>query len=136
MYIILVILINENSSNTVILTLSEKTTLVGANYLFDVYNDMTNVHKYLIAQDISTNKGRYNEFLITESVTELPLVGQIHLVNEGFYKYDIYEQVSSTNLDPTLALNLIDKGKLNFVKTATSDVTYTGNQTTFVSYGG
>ena len=64
MYIVLVILINENSSNTVILTLSEKTTLVGANYLFDVYNDMTNVHKYLIAQDISTNKGAAKEHII------------------------------------------------------------------------
>lgn len=135
-YIILVILINENSSNTVILTLSEKTTLVGANYLFDVYNDMTKVHKYFIAQDISTNKLRYNEFTITESVTELPLVGQINLVNEGFYKYDIYEQVSSTNLDPTLALNLIDNGKLKYVKTAVSTTEFNGNQTTYISYGG
>jgi hypothetical protein len=131
-----VILINENTSNTVILTLSEKTTLINVNYLFEVYNDMTNIYKYFIAQDISTNKGRYNEFNIIESTMENLLGGRINLITEGFYKYNVYEQASSTNLDPTLALNLIDKGKLKFVKATTSNVVYTGNQINYVEYGG
>lgn len=131
------ILINENSVNSSgPLTLSEKTTLLNANYLFEVYNDMTNIYKYFIAQDISTNKLRYNEFIITENVTELPLVGQINLITEGFYKYNVYEQASASNLNPTLALNLIDKGKLKFVKASTSNVVYTGNQINYVEYGG
>lgn len=130
------ILINENTSNTVILTLSEKTTLTNVNYLFEVYNDMTNIYKYFIAQDISTNKLRYNEFIITETVTEFPLLGQINLIAEGFYKYNVYEQASASNLNPLLALNLIDKGKLKFVKASTSNVVYTGNQINYVEYGG
>lgn len=130
------ILINENTSNTVILTLSEKTTLTNVNYLFEVYNDMTNIYKYFIAQDISTNKLRYNEFIITETITEFPLLGQINLITEGFYKYNVYEQASPSNLNPLLALNLIDKGKLKFVKASTSNVVYTGNQTNYVEYGG
>lgn len=130
------ILINENTSNTVILTLSEKTTLLNVNYLFEVYNDMTNIYKYFIAQDISTNKLRYNEFIITETVTEFPLLGQINLIAEGFYKYNVYEQASASNLNPLLALNLIDKGKLKFVKATTSNVVYTGNQINYVEYGG
>lgn len=130
------ILINENTSNTVILTLSEKTTLTNVNYLFEVYNDMTNIYKYFIAQDISTNKLRYNEFIITETITEFPLLGQINLITEGFYKYNVYEQASPSNLNPLLALNLIDKGKLKFVKASTSNVVYTGNQINYVEYGG
>lgn len=130
------ILINENTSNTVILTLSEKTTLTNVNYLFEVYNDMTNIYKYFIAQDISTNKLRYNEFIITETITEFPLLGQINLITEGFYKYNVYEQASASNLNPLLALNLIDKGKLKFVKATTSNVVYTGNQTNYIEYGG
>lgn len=130
------ILINENTSNTVILTLSEKTTLTNVNYLFEVYNDMTNIYKYFIAQDISTNKLRYNEFIITETITEFPLLGQINLITEGFYKYNVYEQASPSNLNPLLALNLIDKGKLKFVKASTSNIVYTGNQINYVEYGG
>ena len=130
------ILINENTSNTVILTLSEKTTLLNVNYLFEVYNDMTNIYKYFIAQDISTNKGRYNEFNIIENIIEFPLVGQINLITEGFYKYNVYEQASASNLNPLLALNLIDKGKLKFVKASTTNVVYTGNQINYVEYGG
>lgn len=130
------ILINENTSNTVILTLSEKTTLTNVNYLFEVYNDMTNIYKYFIAQDISTNKLRYNEFIITETITEFPLLGQINLITEGFYKYNVYEQASASNLNPLLALNLIDKGKLKFVKATTNNVVYTGNQTNYIEYGG
>lgn len=135
-YIILVIIINENTINKVILTLAEKTTLVGANYLFEVYNDMTNIYKYFIAQDISTNKVRYNEFLITENTTELPLIGQINLIQAGFYKYKIYEQASSTNLNPLLALNLIENGKLLFIKPTINNVVFSGNQTNYIGYGG
>jgi hypothetical protein len=97
---------------------------------------MTNIYKYFIAQDISTNKLRYNEFIITETITEFPLLGQINLITEGFYKYNVYEQASASNLNPLLALNLIDKGKLKFVKATTSNVVYTGNQTNYIEYGG
>ena len=50
------ILINKNTTNKVILTLSEKTTLTNAKYLFEVTNDMSNAVKCFIAADISTNK--------------------------------------------------------------------------------
>ena len=110
------ILINKNTTNTVILTLSEKTTLTNAKYLFEVTNDMSNEVKCFIAADISTNKLRYNEFEFIENVTENLLMGTFSLTLSGFYKYNVYEQASTTNLDPLLALNLIDKGKLNKFK--------------------
>jgi hypothetical protein len=54
----------------------------------------------------------------------------------GFYKYNVYEQVSAVNLNPLLALNLIDKGKLNVVSQMSTYPVYTGNQNTTIIYGG
>ncbi len=130
------ILINKNTTNTVILTLSEKTTLTNAKYLFEVTNDMSNEVKCFIAADISTNKLRYNEFEFIENVTENLLMGTFSLTLSGFYKYNVYEQASTTNLDPLLALNLIDKGKLNVVSQLSDYPVYTGNENNTVVYGG
>jgi hypothetical protein len=131
-----VILINKNTTNKVILTLSEKTTLTNAKYLFEVINDMSNTVKCFIAADISTNKLRYNEFDFIENVTENLLNGTFSLTLSGFYKYNVYEQASTTNLDPLLALNLIDKGKLNVVSQLSDYPVYTGNENNTVVYGG
>lgn len=130
------ILINKNTTNTVILTLSEKTTLTNAKYLFEVINDMSNEVKCFIAADISTNKLRYNEFEFIENVTENLLNGTFSLTLSGFYKYNVYEQASSTNLNPLLALNLIDKGKLNVVSQLSDYPVYTGNENNTIVYGG
>jgi len=131
-----VILINKNTTNTVILTLSEKTTLTNAVYLFEVINDMSNEVKCFIAADISTNKLRYNEFEFIENVTEDLLNGTFSLTLSGFYKYNVYEQASTTNLNPLLALNLIDKGKLNVVSQLSDYPVYTGNENNTIVYGG
>jgi len=131
-----VILINKNTTNKVILTLSEKTTLTNAKYLFEVINDMSNTVKCFIAADISTNKLRYNEFDFIENVTENLLNGTFSLTLSGFYKYNVYEQASTTNLNPLLALNLIDKGKLNIVSQLSDYPVYTGNENNTVVYGG
>ena len=130
------ILINKNTTNKVILTLSEKTTLTNAKYLFEVINDMSNTVKCFIAADISTNKLRYNEFDFIENVTENLLNGTFSLTLSGFYKYNVYEQASTTNLDPLLALNLIDKGKLNVVSQLSDYPVYTGNENNTIVYGG
>ena len=130
------ILINKNTTNKVILTLSEKTTLTNAKYLFEVTNDMSNEVKCFIAADISTNKLRYNEFEFIENVTENLLIGTFSLTLSGFYKYNVYEQASTTNLDPLLALNLIDKGKLNVASQLSDYPVYTGNENNTVVYGG
>jgi hypothetical protein len=131
-----VIIINKNTTNKVILTLSEKTTLTNAKYLFEVTNDMSNAVKYFIAADISANKLRYNEFDFRENVTEDLLNGTFSLELSGFYKYNVYEQVSAVNLNPLLALNLIDKGKLNVVSQMSTYPVYTGNQNNTIVYGG
>ena len=128
------ILIRKNSVNNNILTLSEKTTLNNVVYLFEIINDQTKDNIYFIAQDISGNKERFNEFNITDNVTENHLLGVVNFPLKGFSKYNIYEQTSTTNLSP-VGLNLIDKGKLKVIDISTSNVVYNGNQTNYIAYG-
>lgn len=97
---------------------------------------MSNAVKCFIAADISTNKLRYSEFDFIENVTENLLNGTFSLLLSGFYKYNVYEQASTTNLNPLLALNLIDKGKLNVVSQLSDYPVYIGNENNTVVYGG
>lgn len=118
------------------LTLAEKTTLTNVVYLFEVISDSSGEIKCFIAEDISPNPIRYNEFDLIENTTEDLLNGTFSLDLEGFYKYNIYEQTSTTNLDPTLATNLIETGKLNVASTIAELEQYDGNQTQTVVYNG
>ena len=128
------ILITKNTTNNIILTLAEKTTLTNAVYLFEVTNDSSEVVKCFIAEDISPNKQRYNEFDLIENATEDLLNGTFELGLSGFYTYNIYEQTSTTNLEPTLSTNLIETGKLNVVSTIAELEQYNGNQTQTTVY--
>lgn len=130
------IIINKNSTNTVVLTLSEKTTLTNAVYLFEVINDQSGEVKCFIAEDISNNKIRFNEFNFIENATEDLLNGTFELGLSGFYAYNVYEQTSTTNLDPLLATNKIKTGKLNVVDSISDITQYSGNQTETIVYNG
>ncbi len=129
------ILINKNATNRGILTLSEKTTLTNAVYLFEVKNDESNAVKCFIAADISINPERFNEFNFIENTTEDLLNGTFSLPLAGFYTFKVYEQASATNLDPT-GLTEIENGKLKVVETTTPDLQYSGNQNIAVVYNG
>ena len=89
---------------------------------------------------LQTNKpeiiSKLREFDFIENVTENLLNGTFSLTLSGFYKYNVYEQASTTNLNPLLALNLIDKGKLNVVSQLSDYPVYTGNENNTVVYGG
>ena len=136
MYIILVILINKNSTNNRILTLSEKTTLTNAVYLFEVINDQSGAVKCFICDDISPNPVRYNEFNFIENSNEDLLNGTFELELTGFYTYNVYEQTSTTNLGPTLATNLIETGKLEVPDNTAELTQYNGNQTQTIVFNG
>lgn len=136
MYIIIVILINKNSTNNRILTLAEKTTLKNVVYLFEVINDQSSKVKCFIAKDISPNPVRYNEFNFIENATEDLLNGTFKLELTGFYTYNVYEQTSTTNLDPTLATNKIETGKLEVPDNITDTTQFNGNQSQTVVYNG
>jgi len=107
------ILINKNSSNTIITTLSEKSLLTGITYnLFVFVDEATGKEKIFTQTDTSPYPNRYNQFLITESATtENLLSGVIHMTgNTSQHTYTIYESAipfSSNTLSITATTGTI-----------------------------
>ena len=122
------ILINQNTVNSLTFTLTEKTTLSAPIYLFQFRNVTEKVSYYCIMSDISAYKERYNEFLFTEG-TALPLIGELILGAGGQYEYFVYEQLSTTNLDPTLSTSLVESGLIDFDRGQTTYNQHTIDQT-------
>ena len=129
------ILINKNSSNEVVLTLSEKTSITSPTYLFEFTNDSTKQTKVFISADLSINKERYNEFNIIETSTEVPLTGRVSLT-VGDWKYKIYQQASTTNLVVANASGLVENGRVEVKGTETNINEFTGEQITYKEFNG
>ena len=129
--------ITKGIANTVVLTLKEKTTLTNPKYLFVFKNDQSNVDSKFIAADTSTYPDRYNKFVITEKTSNPnPLTGEVTLSLDGFYTYTIYEQTSSTNLNPANATKIVETGKVQVFATATADHTYSPDSNITYIYNG
>jgi hypothetical protein len=126
-----VIVISQNSANTVIVTVTELTTISNPVYLFVFYREeLQGQHESCIAQDSSPYPDRYNEFTITDTSSPTPLNGEVNLIYTGAsWYYEIYAQTSTTNLDPALADELVEQGKVVVVGTETPTPTYTYNPT-------
>ena len=122
------ILINQNTTNSLTFTLTEKTTLSSPVYLFQFRNVTEKVSYYCIMADTSLYKERYNEFVFTEG-TNLPLVGELILGAGGQYEYFVYEQISTTNLDPTLSTGLVESGLMDLERGSTTYAEHTIDQT-------
>ena len=111
--------LTKGSTSTVICTLTEKTTISEANYLFVFTSRATNdVVKFVVLNtaDVSTNPVRWNEFNI---------VVNNYFANKqvGWWEYQIFEQASTTNTNVLLAGALIEKGLMYL--TDSSQTTYT-----------
>jgi hypothetical protein len=111
--------LTKGSTSTVICTLTEKTTISEANYLFVFTSRATNeVVKFVVLNtaDVSTNPVRWNEFNI---------VVNTYFANKqvGWWEYQIFEQASTTNTNVLLAGALIEKGLMYL--TDSSQTTYT-----------
>lgn len=128
----MMLIVAKNTNSTLIVTLTEKVTLASPYYLFAFTSDVSQLTKYFISADISIHTDRYNEFLITEtSGTEILTSGTITLNPTGQWTYRIYEQTSSTNLDPNLTTSLLEIGIVKVTGTATTYYTNSGLDNTF-----
>ena len=99
------IYLTKGETNNIILTLTEKQLLTDPNYLFIFTNRSSNCEIKFIklnATDTSLFKERFNEFSI---VTNTYFKNEL----EGQYTYEVYEQASSSNLNPT-GLNKLETG--------------------------
>lgn len=97
------------------LSLEEKTTLTGTvYYLFEFENDTTKTKYYQIFTDVSTpGIARQNANLFNiEVVNSGSGANKIILGNVGQYNYTIYQQSSSTNLDPDLSSGVVERGMM------------------------
>ena len=98
--------LTKNESSEIVLTLREKQTLTNPNYLFYFKSRGTNQEVAFVVlntADTSGYKDRFNEFTIdvNDYFQDSP---------EGDWEYKIYEQTSTSNVDPDLATNLLEVG--------------------------
>lgn len=132
------VLQKETNNTNISLTLKEKTTLYPVYYLFEFQNDQTKVKYYQIFTDVSTvtyNQRIWNVFNI-EVVNSGSGANKIILGNTGLYHYTIYEQSSSSNLDPD-GLTVVERGQMRLIDGETSqyiahevNITYVAHQVT------
>jgi hypothetical protein len=116
--------LTKGETNTIVMTLTEKQLLTNPNYLFVFTNRSSNCEVKFVklnATDTSLYKDRYNEFSI---VTNTSFKNQL----EGQYTYEVYEQVSTTNLDIT-GLNKLETGIMWLSGSTLTYNTYTTNDT-------
>jgi hypothetical protein len=116
--------LTKGSTQNIILTLTEKQLLTNPNYLFVFTNRSANTEVKFVSlnnTDISQYKDRYNEFsIVTNTNFSTALNGQ--------YDYDIYEQTSTSNLNPA-GLNLLESGIMELVGTPFNFTEYTTTDT-------
>jgi len=130
------ITITRGTTNTIILTLTEKVSIGNPVFLFVFTCDQTRQAYSCIASDQSEFTYRYNEFLIAETASPNLLTSEISLPFPGDYHYAVYQQTSTSNLDPDLSDGLLETGKL-IVLTTGSDAnnTYDSEPKTNIVYG-
>jgi hypothetical protein len=116
--------LTKGQTQNIILTLTEKQLLTNPNYLFVFTNRSANTEIKFIrlnATDVSIFKDRYNEFSI---VTNTNFGSSLN----GQYVYEVYEQASTTNTNPT-GLNLLETGIMELVGQAFSYTQYSTDDT-------
>ena len=116
--------LTKGATQNIILTLTEKQLLTNPNYLFVFTNRSANTEVKFVRLNntyISQYKERYNEFsIVTNTNFSTALNGQ--------YNYDIYEQTSTSNLNPA-GLNLLESGIMELVGTPFNFTEYTTTDT-------
>lgn len=124
--------IERNSANTLALTLKERGT--ATYYLFKFQSDNTESVKYCIATDSSAYPNRYNKFTITEQTSPDNTNAQVEMTTEGQWRYYVYANSSSSNLDPT-GLTELESGIVKVTGTTTPVTSYSGGNSNYVVYG-
>lgn len=128
--------ITKGATNTLYFTLTEKTALSSPKFLFEIVNQVDLDPIYFIAADTSQFTNRYNKFTVIERSSNLDyLTGIIKCTNAGQYEYRIWEQSSSTNLNPANATTLLETGIIKVETARTAEIVYQPPKQTSVIYG-
>ncbi len=120
-----------NSQSDTLVTLTESTTLTSPYYLFVFTNVSTKV-EYKINVNSTSDTSLYPTRINVFSFNTITLFAS---AQAGQFSYEVYEQSSSSNLDPS-GLNLVECGKMllqpenNLIKQGYAPTT------TYKGYGG
>jgi len=105
--------------------------------LIALRSQQTNKTKYFIPTSATyTNKQRYIKlsYIINFVNTELPVVGLIYLGTKefpyGLYDITMWQNTSSSNLDPDGLTNVLYRGLFNLLPVGTPSVEYTEYENT------
>lgn len=76
----------------------------------------------VISADLATTaqKERFNKFTITEGASD-PTNGSLILGGTGVYELTVYEQSSSSNLDPDNATGVVERMQVRVIDSETSN---------------
>lgn len=124
------IVLVQNALNEVVMTLTEKASSAATtSYLFVLTCDQELGKEYkCVAEDTSEFPERYNRFTLsatTDSSNPNQLNGELYLPLRGTYRYTVYEQTSTTNLDTALTNGVVERGKVLVKYNPLSDIRHT-----------
>lgn len=122
----------DDTDAVMVLTLTEFVTLTAPNYLFifsHVETKSTVAFVKSEADDESLYPKRYNQFTIdaTDVFAGKPT---------GEWHYQVYEQSSTINTDPSLAGNILEYGKLILNRSVDFSYTQYDQATSYTTYNG
>ena len=117
-------LLGSYEDQSIYVTAADVQTLPQASvyYLVELTSMGSENSLYFIPSSVVANNGRYTKLnftVVSKDALTQPTVGIISFYDSaggfdtypmGFYEFKIYEQTSSTNLDPLLATGLLEKG--------------------------
>ncbi len=90
-----------------IVTLNESTTITNPYYLF-VFTNLSTKVEYKVIVNSASDSSEYPERVNIYSFNTISLFAT---AQAGQYSYEVYEQASSTNTNPS-GLNLVECGKM------------------------
>lgn len=127
------IYLNKNSSNTVTVTLQEKSQIWALSgmqpyYLFSLSSDTTGTVVNFVADNIAAvcDRTRYDAFTWIESGTTFTNLtgGTVNLTPSTFWTYTAFEQYSRDNLVPSLSYRVVETGKVFVHADTQAPITY------------
>lgn len=110
------IYLNKSTTNPVVVTLNEKTTIINPYYLWEIIDSDTNLKYYFTGDDFSTAPYNYNlfSFSVVDGATQ-GLTQGIVPAPVGKYIYNVYETPIQYDLNIQNTVGKVEIGILNIL---------------------
>lgn len=118
------LIIEKNSTNTIVATLTEKVTIVNPYYLFVCYGKSNQAVVKCLLTDVSEYTYRYNKFTFSEGT-------DITFPNKGDYTYKFYQKDAADTTIPSETY-LLETGILRVVNEGQTITSHSVTRTTKV----